>query len=350
MVEYGPMKKPLAVRIVEALGWLYVILTVVLMGVSLFCYLCRGEFLGAVTSGVSYLCFLAFPAALILALRQGRRAWFVWPHTGVVLVVLMAALAIPSAVAAIIALILLVSPFVLLFSPEASGWFCEMSIGRRKPDKVGGWAVAIMLTVAIVLLIFVVSLDHIDMSGRRMHVAKAGAMAHWMRALHCLMIENNANRESGNAWVDPAAYTNSTDFIMALNTQFKDVVSNLGPHTNIWCVVVNPPDDDQFPALFTSNLDLLDFLFGEPGRRCSLKCPKEWGGECFDFCENRAVVVSKGGEAQIVVNRYLGYRLPLPDEKRAQLEAIYILTPTGRVSFAALLPRTPHIADKEHAQ
>ena len=29
MVGYEPMKKPLTVRIVEALGWLYVILTVV---------------------------------------------------------------------------------------------------------------------------------------------------------------------------------------------------------------------------------------------------------------------------------------------------------------------------------
>ena len=93
MVEYEPMKKPLTVRMAEALGWLYVILTVVLMVVSLFCDLYRGDFLGAVTSGVSFLSFLAFPAALILALRQGRRAWFVWPHTVVVLVVLMVAAA-----------------------------------------------------------------------------------------------------------------------------------------------------------------------------------------------------------------------------------------------------------------
>ena len=140
MVEYEPMKKPLTVRIAEALGWLYVILTVVLMGVSLFHYLSRGEFPDAAMSGVSFLCFLALPVALVLALRQGRRAWFVWPHTVVVLVVLMVAVAIPAVIAAIVALILLVSPFALLFRPEASRWFHEMSIGR-KPDKFGGCAV-----------------------------------------------------------------------------------------------------------------------------------------------------------------------------------------------------------------
>ena len=344
MIEYEPMKKPLTVRIAEALGWLYVILTVVLMGVSLFCYLYRGEFLDAVASGVSYLCFLAFPAALVLALRQGRRAWFVWPHTVVVLVVLMVAVAIPSVVAAIIALILLVSPFALLFRPEASRWFREMSIGR-KSDKVGGWTIAIMLTVAIMLLIFVVRLDHIHMSGRRMHVAKAGAMMHRMRALHCLMIENNANRELGKSWVDPVAYTNSTDFIMALASPFKGDEYNLGGYTNIWCVVVNPPDDYSFPVLFTANINPSD-LFHDKGasRRKSLTCPKKWGGECFDFCEKAAVVIQKGGGGQIVKGTYSGGLLPFPKEKRAQLEATYILTPTGRVSFAALLPCTPHTA------
>ena len=351
MVEYEPMKKPLTVRIAEALGWLYVILTVVLIGVSLFHYLSRGEFPDAAMSGVSYLCFLAFPAALVLALRQGRRAWFVWPHTGVVLVVLMAALAIPSAVAAIIALILLVFPFVMLFRQEASRWFREMSIGR-KPDKFGGWAAAVMLLIFVAFVGSVIPCLALPRNHRnKIYYAKAGAMAHRMRALHCLMIENDANRESGNAWVDPAAYTNSADFLMALNTQFKDVMSNLGPHTNIWCVVVNPPDDDRFPVLFTSNLNPSDLFYDEGAHhRISLTCPKKWGGECFDFCEKYAAVIRKGGAGQIVKGGYSGGLLSLPKEKLAQLEAIYILTPTGRVSFAALLPRIPHMADKEHEQ
>ena len=345
MVEYEPMKKPLTVRMAEALGWLYVILTVVLMVVSLFCYLYRGDFLGAVMSGVFYLCVLAFPAALILALRQGRRAWFVWPHTGVVLVVLMAALAIPSAVAAIIALILLVFPFVMLFRQEASRWFREMSIGR-KPDKFGGWAAAVML---LIFVAFVGSVIPCLALPRNLYYTKAVAMAHRMRALFRLMNENDMAFESGKAWVDPAAYTNSADFIMALNTQFKDVMSDLGPHTNIWCVVVNPPDDDRFPVLFTSNLNPSDLFYDEGAHhRISLTCPKKWGGECFDFCEKYAAVIRKGGAGQIVKGGYSGGLLSLPKEKLAQLEAICILTPTGRVSFAALLPRAPHAADEEN--
>jgi len=330
----------------EALGWLYVILTLVLMGVSLFYYLYRGEFLDAVASGVSYLCFLAFPAALVLALRQGRRAWFVWPHTVVVLVVLMVAAAIPAVATAIIALILLVSPFALLFRPEASRWFHEMSIGR-KPDKFGGWTAAIML---LLFAAFVGSIiPCIALPRNKTYYAKTIAMMHRMRALHCLMIENNANSESGKAWVDPAAYTNSTDFIMALSSPFEEAVPNLGRYTNIWCMVVNPPDDDLFPVLFTANINPSD-LFHDEGarRRKSLTCPKKWGGECFDFCEKAAVVIQKGGGGQIVKGTYSGGLLPFPKEKRAQLEATYILTPTGRVSFAAFLPRTPHAADEEN--
>lgn len=340
------MKKPLTVRIAEALGWLYVILTVVLMGVSLFCYLYRGEFLDAVASGVSYLCFLAFPAALVLALRQGRRAWFVWPHTVVVLVVLMVAAAIPAVATAIIALILLVSPFVLLFRPEASRWFHEMSIGR-KPDKFGGWTAAIML---LLFAAFVGSIiPCIALPRNKTYYAKTIAMMHRMRALHCLMIENNANRELGKSWVDPVAYTNSTDFIMALASPFKGDEYNLGGYTNIWCVVFNPPDDDRFPVLFTSNLNPSDLFYDEGAHhRISLTCPKKWGGECFDFCEKYAAVIRKGGAGQIVKGGYSGGLLSLPKEKLAQLEATCILTPTGRVSFAALLPRTPHAADEEN--
>ena len=349
MVEYEPMKKPLTVRMAEALGWLYVILTVVLMGVSLFHYLSRGEFPDAAMSGVSFLCFLALPVALVLALRQGRRAWFVWPHTVVVLVVLMVAVAIPAVIAAIVALILLVSPFALLFRPEASRWFHEMSIGR-KPDKFGGWAAAVMLLIFVAFVGSVIPCLALPRNHRnKIYYTKAVAMAHRMRALFRLMNENDMAFESGKAWVDPAAYTNSADFIMALNAQFKDVMSNLGPHTNIWCVVVNPPDDDRFPVLFTSNLNPSDLFYDEGAHhRISLTCPKKWGGECFDFCEKYAAVIRKGGAGQIVKGGYSGGLLSLPKEKLAQLEAICILTPTGRVSFAALLPRTPHAADEEN--
>ena len=329
------MKKPLPVRIVEALGWLYVVLAVVIMGVTPFYYLSRGEFPEAAMSGVASLCALALPAALVLALRQGRRAWFIWPHTVGVLVVLMVAVAIPAMVAAIVAGILLVSPFALLFRPEASRWFHEMSVGR-KPDKFGGCAVA-MLCVLIVLAGSVMYVTGSAESG----YAKASAMVCQEKAIYRAMAENRECRDVGGVYVDPSAYANSTDFIMALGSSFEDVVSNLGRYTNIWCVVVNPPDNDSFPVLFTANINPFD-LFHDEGacRSMSLTCPKKWGGECFGFCEKAAVVMRKGGLAQIVKGKYTRGLFPLPGEKRAQLEVTYILTPTGRVSSAAFLPHT----------
>ena len=330
------MKMPLAVRIVEALGWLYAILAVSFMGASLFYYLSKGDFPEAAMSGVSFFCLLAFPAAMVLALRQGRRAWFVWTHTLIVLVVLMVAVAMTAAVAAIAALILLVSPIVLLFRPEASRWFHEMSI-CRKPDRFGGCAVA-MLCVLLVLVGCVMYMSHSVESG----FADVSAMAHRGHVLYGEVIKTGMCRDAGEAYVDPTAYTNSTDFIMALSRPIEGVSSNLGRYTNIWCVVVNPPDDDMFPVLFTANMNPSDLFQKEGGHRCiSLTCPKKWGGECFDFCEKAAVVIRKGGAVQIVKGKYYGGMIPFPEERRAQLEATYILTPTGRVSFAALLPHGP---------
>lgn len=329
------MKKPLPVRIVEALGWLYVILAVILMGASLLYYLSRGDFPEAAMSGVSFVCFLALPAALVLALRQGRRAWFVWPHTVIALIVLTVAVAIPAVVAAIVVLILLVFPIVLLFRPEASRWFHEKSIGRE-PDKFGGFAVT-MLCVLIALAGCVMYMSRSVESG----FAKASAMIAQAKFLHKAMVKNGMCRDAGEVYVDPSAYTNSTDFIMALGSSSEDVVPNLGRYTNIWCVVVNPPDtpdDDRFPVLFTANINPSD-LFHDEGarRRISLTCPRKWGGECFDFCEKAAVVMRKGGSTQIVKGgSYSGGLPPSPKEMRAQLDATYILTPTGRVSFAAM--------------
>lgn len=323
------MKKPWAVRIVESLGWLYAILAVISMGVSLSYYLSKGDFPEAAMSGVSFLCFLALPAAMVLALRQGRRAWFVWSHTLIVLVVLMVAVAIPAVTAAVVALILLVSPIVLLFLPEASLWFHEMSIGR-KHDRFGGWAAACMLLIFIAFVGGVIPC--IALPTNKMYYAKASAMVHRVRMLHRLMIENNANRELGVSWVDSAACTNSTDFIMALSRPIEGIAPNLGRYTNIWCVVVNPPDDDMFPVLFTANMNPSELFHEEGGRRCiSLTCPKKWGGECFGFCEKAAVVTRKGGATQIVKGKYVNW-VAYANKQLAQCDAIHVLTPTGRVS------------------
>ena len=351
MVEYEPMKKPLAVRIVEALGWTYVALHA---GVLIFAFCemelyCRDGFVdAAITVGV-FFSQLCLPIGMVVALRRGRRLWFLWPHT--VLVALIAVIYIFASIEwfvgiVVLLLFLIAIPIVLLFRPEASLWFNEKS-AERKPDKYG---CAVAICVVLLLIFFGFVLPDVVICGRsQAYYAKSNAMALRSRAIYGVVAENNVRQANGGSWVDPNAFSNSTDFIQALGAEYGDAVHNLGRYTNIWCVVVNPPDDDRFPVLFTANMNPSDLFHEEGGHRCiSLTCPKKWGGECFDFCEKAAVVIRKGGAMHIIKGKYTGGALPFPAEKRAQLEATYILTPTGRVSFAALLPRTPHAADEEN--
>ena len=88
-VEQKAMKKPWTVRIVEALGWAYVALYA---GGSIFAfcviYSDTGFVDAALVSGVFLLPQLCLPIGMVVALREGRRVWFIWPHA--VLVALIA--------------------------------------------------------------------------------------------------------------------------------------------------------------------------------------------------------------------------------------------------------------------
>ena len=145
-------------------------------------------------------------------------------------------------------------------------------------------------------------------------------------------MENNTCRANGGSWVDPDAFSNSTDFIQALGAEYGDTVQNLGRYTNIWCVVVNPPDDDWFPVLFTANVNPADVLgsTNNPGHKV-LTCPKRWGGECFDVCEEAVCVISKCGATRTVKGKYINW-VVRTNKQLAHRDTIYVLTPTGRVS------------------
>ena len=89
MVEYGPMKKPLTVRIVEALGWTYVALYA---GVLIFAFCetySRDGFGDAAITGGVLLPQLCLPIGMVVALRKGRRSWFLWPHTVLVALIVV---------------------------------------------------------------------------------------------------------------------------------------------------------------------------------------------------------------------------------------------------------------------
>ena len=324
------MKKPWAVRIVEALGWSYVALYA---GVLIFAFCetySNASFADAAfLSGVLLLPQFCLLIGMVVALREGRRAWFIYPHT--ILVALIVVIYIFASIewfAWIVALLLLLIPIpiALLFRPEASLWFAEMS-GNRRQTKYGR---VIVICSSIPILLLVVLIWPGLCAGRVQ--AKSKAIIARMTPLYCAITENNVRHASGDSWVDPDVFSNSTDFIQALGAEYRDAVQNLGRYTNIWCVVVNPPDDDRFTVLFTANVSPSDVLGGtnDPGHEV-LTCPKQWGGECFDVCEKMACVMSKGGAAQTVKNKYVN-SVAHTNKKLVQSDTINVLTPTGRVA------------------
>ena len=328
--EQKTMKKPWAVRIVEALGWTYVALYAVGL-IFTFCVMySRDGFVdAAIMSGWLLLPQLCLPIGMVVALREGRRSWFLWPHT--ILVALIVVIYIFASIEwfawiVVLLLPLIAIPIALLFRPEASLWFAEMS-GNRRQTKYGR---VIVICSSLLILLLVVS----TLPGLRagMVQAKSYAIIARMRPIYCAIMENNSRHANGGSWVDPDAFSNSTDFIQALGTEYGDVVQSLGRYTNIWCVVVNPPDDDRFPVLFTANLNPSCLLCSTNKLHHEvLTCPKQWGGECFDVCEKMACIMRKDGATQTVKGKYINW-VARANKKFAQRDTIHILTPTGRVA------------------
>lgn len=329
------MKKPTAVKIVEVLGWMEVVLVLygVIWAVNAIVHgKCGSASDVWICMGIS-LVVLALPVGMVMSLRHGRRAGFIWPHSGVALFAVFAlSMVLEMWCAAAIALILLVAVFFLLFRPEATRWFNEMSNGK-KLDNYG--CAAIFLTGLMYLLAapaFVGILSELLTDGG-MH----GDMNLRMWDILSAMGENNRQREAGKTWIDPSNYTSSTGFLHALcagsGFYSKCLSSSLGAYTNVWCIVVNSPDKSDFPILFTANLAPSD-LFGAGGHRVSLTCPKEWGGECFDYCEKKAIVVRNGCPKRMQVLKPKNiHAISLPEESLSELADTYVLTPTGRIAL-----------------
>ena len=88
------LKKPLPVTIVETLGWIYVMLSVLLFILAIV-NACRGS--DESLSGILFvllfgLCLLSLPVGMVFALRLGRRTWFLAPNTIVMSLCLIGAI------------------------------------------------------------------------------------------------------------------------------------------------------------------------------------------------------------------------------------------------------------------
>ena len=74
------MKKPLPVKIVEALGWVYVALAVLLVGGAVI-EVCQSVYCDKSILILFALTPLSLTVGMVLSLRQGRRFWFLLGHT-----------------------------------------------------------------------------------------------------------------------------------------------------------------------------------------------------------------------------------------------------------------------------
>ena len=125
------MKKPLPVKIVEALGWTYVALAVSLVfraviGVGSVPMSPSDHFLECLCSLVP----ITLSVGMLVFLRHGRRGWFIVPNT-MLLLLLVAVLildllghaTVGLAIASVVSLLFLIAPLVLLYLPSSGLWF-----------------------------------------------------------------------------------------------------------------------------------------------------------------------------------------------------------------------------------
>ena len=326
-MKQAHIKKPLPVKVVEALGWAYVALSVFLL---VACWL-FGFF------------WLSLSLGMVLGLRRGRRALFLSLHA--IILSLVALCCVASllhgtepwvtwvlVLLLLLAFLLLVAPVILLCLPSSNLWFKEKFGGKAEPK---GFLVCMIL----VLILILAALIHELICGvviRRGNAKRGLSMAARGRELFLDMVMNDAAHKEGADWVDLAACTNSTQFVKALREKHKDGegerTRDFGPYADIWCIAVNPPEDDSFPLIFTCNINPHELL-SQVDRNWTLTCPRKWGGTCFSFCERAAVVVHGGGAAHIV-SKYSRWRYIFPNGIPKLGPDTYFLTPTGRVVFA----------------
>ena len=147
------MKKPLPVKIVEALGWTYVALVVLGCAVMI----CQS---GDPTFFIAAIFPLALTLGMVLLLRRGSRSWFLCPNTmvwGLVGIFMVGAglyheqMIMVRLFTGLLLFAFMVAPIVLLHLQPANRWFGEMSGG--KPDRYGCSAVFCSVIMAFSLVL-----------------------------------------------------------------------------------------------------------------------------------------------------------------------------------------------------
>ncbi|MCR5838022.1 MAG: hypothetical protein K6G94_00115, partial [Kiritimatiellae bacterium] len=295
---------------------------------------------GVLTSLLVILLGGSFPIAMsfgmVLSLRRGRRVWFIMPNSIVLFLCLIVSVGVlcesmsAGALAfGLVALLLFAGPIVLLNLSVSTRWFKAKAKDGR-PDALGCLGVFLLLVLFLGAGLIAPSIFICLTFGLR-HAQSQMAMRG--RNLNISMIENQLAHESGEDWIDPASFSNSTQFVQALWAKLGEDKAPC-PYPDSWCIAVNPPDNDKFPVMVTANIDPRELLCSQDkDQPLKLTCPKEWGGTCFKVCEKVGVIVYKGGASQIFKNKYVRPSLIFNDGIPKPGPDTYFLTPTGRVDF-----------------
>ena len=326
------MKKPVPVKIVEVLGWVYVALSfLAVISVIVLVFKKPSEWPSVIFAVTPVL----LTVGMVMSLRRGRRAWFLWPNAFLSYVVVMIVVSSlrPTLLGLLLSLVLIVAPIALLYLKSAKQWFNEMS-GNKASSRLG--CTGIFCATAFGILVLPLIIDTIVSVRESLFYAKMNAYAAFGHDLRRHLDRNRQSRKEEQSWVDPASCTNSTQFVRALFEKAGEEWNYPDSCSEIWNIAVNPPDDDSFPLLITSNLNPCDLLF-KKNVECVrvLTCPKSWGGTCFEFCEKAAVVVHQGGEARLVKRKYAHPRILFPNGVPKPRPDTYYLTPTGRIDLVS---------------
>ena len=181
------MKKPLPVKIVEALGWVYVALAVLsLLPMSKVMRLESSLYISSLP--------IAMLIGMVVALRKGRRTLFLLGNTVVMLLILLGLIAysrvsanVYTIVGCIVCSMFLVAPFVLLYLPVSNRWYFELG-------DFGLSIRGIAVFVAVCLVVgFLVGLPEMGCCRMMAYRSKSHELSMLGRSLLACMAEANPN-------------------------------------------------------------------------------------------------------------------------------------------------------------
>ena len=214
-------------------------------------------------------------------------------------------------------------PVGLLYLPASNRWYAAIC-----PRKKSGIDCALMVTLVVLGLMFVSFLCSLvcTLWTPNVHeVAMTGRVAFIE-----LLTKNERARIEGRAWVDPAACSNSIEYVEKLCVLFDAKHScDAGKIGHRWAFAANFPDDapDTFPVMMNISPQVV---------------PKEWDGEtggdervAVDVWPGNgmksAVIIRKGGALQVLKRKHATRKAILGVQPYRLGEGFHYLTPNGRI-------------------